>query len=325
LSALQQLDDEPKLVVALATHGGRVQSHVRAFLSGPGREQFVISDAGRAQVLIADYDNELSRAELHHFMLMGQGPAIVLALADPGLPGTVWVPKPLQDDALLYASQLVWSRLAQRAVVPPLALTPAAAPPASTTARPTLRLLPSTSDVPKRTTAAPASPLPLPPSRERLGPFSIAPRDDWTARILWIAVGILGIAAAVTSLGWRPAEPTFRPVTDREAAAQPLAFPTPALQQAVSLSLRAIPPMSGAQRNAIEVDLSDYRRLATLQPETLTFAKLTLGSDAPDVSRRALPVELMPDAASLWPGQAEVRVALAAATRNASVVAKRDD
>jgi hypothetical protein len=324
VSALQKPEDAPRLVVALATHGGRVQSHVRAFLMGPGREQFVISDTGRAQVLIADYDNEFSRAELHRFLLMERGPAIVLAMTDPGLVGTVWVPKPVEDVALLNACKLVWGRLAQREAPAPLAAATISAPAVAST-RPTLRLLQGAAEPASKAVPAPVLLQPLPASRERVGPFSMAPRDDWTARIVWIALGILGIVAAVTSLGWRPAELNFRPATLRGIPVQPLAGPAQDLQQAVDLALQAMPPMPSAQRAAVEAELTDHRRLATLLPENMTLAKLSFGGALPEVSRRALPVELLPDAALPWPGQVEVRAALGAATRNASVVAKRDD
>jgi hypothetical protein len=153
----------------------------------------------------------------------------------------------------------------------------------------------------------------------------VAPRADWTASIIWIAMGALGIAAAVTGLGWRPAEPSFRPATVKQTATPPPEQPAQDLQQAIGQAIRALPPLPAAQRAALEIELSDVRRLATLQPDTSTLAQLTGGSDMLDVSRRPLPVELMPDAASPWSGQAEIRAALAAALRNGSVVAQRDN
>jgi hypothetical protein len=301
MSALAKPDLVPRVEVALAAHGGGVYTLLREFLSGPGREQFVISHAGRAQLLIADYDNEPSRDDLHRFLLRAQGPAIVLAVTDPGIPGSIWVPKPVQETTLLAASQHMAQRLARSP---------------SPATRPALRLLPLEVPAP----AVPEQPwhTTRPSGRRLNGPFSAAQREDWTGRILFMAMGALGIAAAVSSMGWRPAEQSFRPPASRTEVAPAASEPAQNLRQAIAAARQSIPPLTAAQRASVEAEITEYWQLAAaLQGESRSMAQLSLTVELPSVSRRALPVALMAEAPAPWRGQMVLRDALRAAVQGA--------
>ena len=305
MSALAKPDLMPRVEVALAAHGGRVHALLREFLSGPGREQFVISHAGRAQLLIADYDNEPSRDDLHRFLLRAQGPAIVLAVTDPGIPGSIWVPKPVQEATLLAASQHMAQRLARSP---------------SPATRPALRLLPL--ELPAPAEREKPSPTTRPSGRRLKGPFSTAQREDWTGRILFMAMGALGIAAAVNSMGWRPAEQSFRPPAFKTVVAPAAAEPAQNLRQAIALARRSMPPLTAAQRDAVETEIAEYRQLAAnQQADSQPMAQLSLGAELPSVSKRALPVDLMAYAAAPWRGQMVLKDALRSAVQGAPALA----
>jgi hypothetical protein len=97
------------------------------------------------------------------------------------------------------------------------------------------------------------------------------------------------------------------------------------LRRAIGQAIGAMPPRSAAQQAYVDAELAHYQRLSTVQPETSSWSRLSLSTNMEDVSRRAVPVELLADAGAPWRGPAEVRAALANAARTASVVAKRDD
>ena len=170
--------------MALATHAEKTQLLLRALLNGPGRGLFQTKPRLSAQCLIADYDYAAARQELQQFRAQYQRPAIVLALRNPGLPGTVWVPKPIEFDALSAAA------LSVRLLMQPATL--------------------HSSPPPDEVSWAPSASRPPENGRELAGPFKMGAPPDWTAKIGWMALGVLGIAALTSWLGWHPAVSGWR-------------------------------------------------------------------------------------------------------------------
>jgi hypothetical protein len=313
VSALHKLDLQPRLVVALETHSGLTRMQLRGVLSGPLSQQYSIGDVSRAQVLIADHDHESSRRALAEFLLAGRGPAIVIATVDPGLSGAVWVSKPVREEELLLAAQMVWNRIASPNQTAPVAAL------AQESERAPLRLLPSRPV--SRPARAEASHHRL-GGRPLVGTFGHRERKDWTASIFWMALGSMFIAALVSLLGWRPAAPAFRPVTPKAESKPLVEHPNQDLRQAIEQAIRAMPSRTPAQRASIDAEVAEITRLSGVLVGAVDRTLLSIGGPWPDVSQRALPVDLLADAQVLWHEQASVRAAF---SRDVSVVAKRED
>jgi len=96
-----------RLPVTLLSVGDRTAMVLEAYFSGPGRSVYAPTSEDAAQVAIADLDNPESLAHLKRFQLQSSCPVIVLAMADPMLPGTVWVAKPASPNKLQEAAQVV--------------------------------------------------------------------------------------------------------------------------------------------------------------------------------------------------------------------------
>jgi hypothetical protein len=308
MSALHKLDLEPRLVVALAIEAGRLRAQASAFLSGAGQDLLVAGDAAGAQALIADYDDPAGRAEVHRFLMQGQGPVAVLALSDPGLPGTLWVPKPVRDQALLLAAQALQARVQRRMLQ------------AGSVDRPNLRLLPPS-----------VRPLPIPPSPARKQPLGRALRGtfapvgqrDWTSRIVWLALGALLIVAAANHLGWRPADENLLPQWPQSPAQLPQPVNADGadqrLREAIDEALRARPVRTSEQQATIDQELVDRQRPATAGPAGLMGSWLRWPLPSLELPRLAAAAAVLEEAGAPWQEQAEVRAALASAAQNASV------
>lgn len=102
-----------RLPVTLLSIGERTAVVLDAYFSGPGRKVFVPTAEAAAQVAIADLDHPESLAHLKRFQLQSSCPVIVLAMADPMLPGTVWVAKPASPQTLQEAAVAVRLMLQQ--------------------------------------------------------------------------------------------------------------------------------------------------------------------------------------------------------------------
>jgi hypothetical protein len=259
---------DPRLVVTIATQGGRLDALLRAYLAGRGREVFTVGDAGAAQAMIADHDHPASRAEMLRFVHRSGRPVIVLAARDPGLAGTVWVRKPLHFEALADAAEAVWSMLATPPTVRPRAL----------------QLLPPA--------ASPVRGQPAPGAMRRVaaGPYRTMGRDDWTAKIAWMACGALGIAALASLLGWQPGVQGFREPQPRALAP---AFDSRTLKQAVQAALKDAPPRSTlGQRPPTPQPVPADEQAAAQAVLRMLMSTTTVATP----SNRALPLELMVDA-----------------------------
>jgi hypothetical protein len=273
MSAVPHLAFEPRLRVAMASHGDRTRTFLRAYIEGPGRSTFVSAPLSDAQCLIADYDHAASRHELQRFRALQQRPVIVLALRDPSLPGTVWVPKPIDVDALASAAVRV-RRLLAPAVEPSAPSRPTAARDSRQQA---LRLIP----------------VPHPPNepREPAGPFQVAARPDWTSKIVWTALGVLGIVGLTTALGWEPAGTGWRPPPPAAAVMGEGADET--LRRAVEASLNEAFRTPLQTQRQLDALLVEYRQAAARPAEARAWNLLSASADALTVSPYALPVALM--------------------------------
>jgi hypothetical protein len=190
-------------------------------------------------------------------------------------------------------------------------------------ARPSLRLLtPPVRNVPAARAAARLEHT-LP------GPFRMAPREDWTSRIAWVAMGVLGIVAVAAMLGWRPSDQHWRPTAS--ATAPPVPGPqvhdtgavvTQRLRAAVQAAWQAAPPRSEVARQSLLDELSEMRALQAMQPEAASLTKLARLPDWPAASRQALPAALLAPAPVPWPNDVAEREKVAAAVeRSLAVVA----
>lgn len=237
---------EPRLRVALAMRGDRLEALLRAYLAGPGRGVFVIDEPDVADAMIGDHDHASSRAEMLRFRERTGRPVIALAVREPTQRGAVWVPKPMRLEALAEAAQRIWP---MRSPLP--------------SPRPhTLRLLSLAADAPADVAGARRLP--------SAGPYRTAGRDDWTARIAWMACGALGIAVLVSALGWRPGGLSIV----RALAPAPAAVSADirALQHAVQVSLQSlavagpVPATSVAGLDARQADPATIGRRVAQPP-----------------------------------------------------------
>ncbi len=279
--------------VAVADDGHRTQTLLRAYLSGTGRSFFETADADDAQCLIADYDHPAARHELQRFRARYQRPAIVLAQRNPSLPGTVWVPKPVDLEALDLAAHRVRTLLQAAAVEPSSrAFAPGAAAAGD---RSSLTLV-----------SRPPGPAP-----ERAGPYRMGAPPDWTAKIGWMALGVLAITAFAAALGWRPAVDGWRAPTRSLQVADVAAGPQ-ALRQAVSAALQEPYRPQVAERERLNGLLEEAEWAPVLTRNGPAWLALGLSPDGLSVSAHALPAALMAQGAPL-PARVEREQALKAA------------
>ncbi|MFN9450884.1 MAG: hypothetical protein ACK58U_14645 [Rubrivivax sp.] len=281
--------------VAVACDGHRTQTLLRAYLNGSGRSCFETADTDDAQCLIADYDHPAARHELQRFRARYQRPAIVLAQRNPSLPGTVWVPKPVDLDALDLAAHRVRTLL-QAAVVEPSSRAFASGA-AGAGERSSLTLV-----------SRPPGPV-----RERAGPYRMGVTSDWTAKIGWMALGVLAITAFAAALGWRPAVDGWRAPTRSLQAADSVATAGPqALRRAVSAALQEPYRLQVAERERLNGLLEETQWAPAFTRNGPDWLALGMSPDGLLVSAHALPAALMAQGAPL-PVRVEREQALKAA------------
>lgn len=269
MSAVPKPQATPRLKVSVAVNAGRTRSLLQACLQGMGRQLFTVVAFEDAECLIADYDHPQARHDLQRFRARYQRPAIVLATRNPGLPGTVWVAKPLEIQALRAAAGSVRILLATPPGPRPHAQGDEPAP-----SLPPLALV----------SRSPAE------DHERAGPFKIGAPPDWTAKIGWMTVGVLGITALSSALGWRPAADGWRPATADVSAEPPV---NERLKQAVQAALQEPGRLSAAEQSQIDALLADYRQSANVAHAASAWSQLTYSAETFNVSAHALPVALM--------------------------------
>lgn len=278
MNAVAETLIDDRLRVALADGGQRTHSLLRAYLNGSGRHFFETVPPDQAQCLIIDHDHAAGRQALQRFRDRAPRPAIVLAMRDPGVPDTVWVPKPVDLDALDHAAQQLRHRL----------LAPMPGEGAGDALIPWARLPPAASMGLARTTRA---------QPEAAGPYRIGGRADWTAKIGWMALGVLAIAALTSALGWRPATEGWRPAAAAVRAELPGALP-PAdrLQQAVSEALQQAQRPRPDEQERLKALLAERAADDALPPRQLAWLGLGGNPDVLNVSAHTLPAALMAEA-----------------------------
>lgn len=281
--------EDHRLGVAVAAQGERYQALLRAYLNGPGRGMFVVTDVAEAQALIADHDHPVSRAEMRRFLTERRRPVIVLASRDPAVPGTVWVRKPVDFDTLAVAAHRVWAMLST---------TPSPAPAA-------WRWLP------RSVGGGPLADRAGDRQREEPGPYRMPPRDDWTTKIACTALGALGIAALASLLGWRPAAESWRPSAQSMMRLESASDPAQrGLEQAVALSLMEPRRLSPGDRQAIDAQLREQAQLKALPEIPAGFQFRGYGDDVPMPAPTALPVDQLAEAPGGGGAATEVQRAL---------------
>jgi hypothetical protein len=273
------LDD--RLRVAVADDGHRTQSMLRAYLNGSGRALFETADTEDAQCLIADCDHPAARRSLQRFRARDQRPAIVLAQRNPSLPGTVWVPKPVDLAALDLAAHRV--RTLMQPGLAEAAFRPFALDQAGAAARSSLTLV-----------SRPPGPLP-----ERAGPYRMGGSARLDGQDRLDGPGCAGDTAFAASLGWRPAVEGRRPPTRSAQPAGPAAAGQDALRRAVKAALQEPYRPRAEERERLKglLEAADWR--LALEPSGPAWLKLGLNPEVMSVSPQALPAALLAEGAPL--------------------------
>ncbi len=249
-----------RLPVTLLSVGERSAAVLDAYFSGPGRSIYAPTPEDSALVAIADFDVPESLAHLKRFQEQSDCPVIVLAMADPMLPGTVWVAKPASPNKLQAAAQTVHQMLQELASAESPAEVPAEVPPPpSTPAQPEAAEEPVALSSPPRSTESLYA---LHPHDPRPGHRSRMPL--WVGGVSLVSIAVIGFMLM------RPAGNSTAAIKDAGATAATNRI-APELQSAVASSLQDSQTQSEGDKAFVEAQRA---QLASKQAQEDVKAKL---------------------------------------------------
>lgn len=236
-----------RLPVTLLSVGERSAAVLDAYFSGPGRSSYAPTPEDSALVAIADFDVPESLAHLKRFQEQSDCPVIVLAMADPMLPGTVWVAKPASPNKLQAAAQTVHQMLQELAS----AESQAEVPPTES------------SSTPAQPEAVEESVALSSPPRSTESLYALHPHDPrpgHRSRMpLWIGGVSLVSIAVIGFMLMRPTGNSTAPIKDAGATAATNRI-APELQSAVASSLQDSQTQSEGDKAFIEAQRAQLAR-----------------------------------------------------------------